>query len=418
MLEQEVCERLSRLDIAEARQDFLKASTFAKEAVLTTNIETKKINMREFLQAELKFSTARIEALACKFPGIWGVNIGSSLRPKVAWLEHVGLSRQHAAKVVAGFPKVLGCSIEANLKPTVAWLEDVGLSREQVAEVVARFPRVLGYSIDGNLKPTVAWLENVGLSREQVAKVVARFPQVLGCSIDGNLKPTVAWLEDVGLSRVQITKVVAGFPSVLGYSIDSNLKPTVAWLQDVGLSRQQVAKVVAANPQVLGRSIENNLKPKVAWLETAGLSREQVAKVVAGFPQVFGYSIHSNLSRKHRLLGRFFSSRQICSMIGCFPSLLGFSHARLSHRLSILQKHERLSELFKLVVLTDANFARRFPHSAPMKSMPDFELPIKFGQSCGKTCDKSSRAARSRHNIQVENSSWLWPPHVSEVASC
>ena len=74
------------------------------------------------------------------------------------------------------FPPVLGCSIEGNLKPTVAWLEDVGLSRQQVAKVVAGFPAVLGYSIDGNLKTTVAWLEDVGLSRQQVAKVVAGFP--------------------------------------------------------------------------------------------------------------------------------------------------------------------------------------------------------------------------------------------------
>ncbi|CAE7336413.1 unnamed protein product [Symbiodinium sp. CCMP2456] len=452
VLEQEVCERFSRLDIAEAKQDFLKASTFAKEAVLTRNIETKKINMCEFLQGELKFSTARIEALACKFPRIWGVNIGSSLRPKVAWLEDVGLSRMQVAKLVAGFPQVLdcsidgnlkptvawlqdvglnrmqvtkvvagfpamlGCSIDGNLKPTVAWLQDVGLSREQVAKVVARCPRVLSYSIDGNLKPTVAWLQNVGLSREQVAKVVACSPQVLGysidgnlnpamawlevvglsrqqvakvvclrpqvlgLSIDGNLKPTVAWLQDVGLNRMQVTKVVAGFPQVLGYSIDGNLKPTVAWLQDVGLSREQVAKVVARCPQVLGCSIDGNLKPKVAWLEDVGLSHGQVFKVVACFPQVFGCSIQNNLSRKHRLLGQFFSSSQICSMIEYLPPLLGLSHARLSHRLGILQKHERLSELVKLMVLTDAKFARRFPHSAPMKSMSDLELPPSHGK--------------------------------------
>ncbi|CAE7944882.1 MTERF4, partial [Symbiodinium sp. KB8] len=433
VLEREVCERLSRLVIAEAKHDFLIASSFARQAVLTRNVETKKVNMCEFLEQELRLSTARVEVLACKFPRIWGVNIDRGLRPIVAWLEDLGLSRkkvakvfarfpqvlgcsiegnlkptvtwledvglnrQQVAKVVAGFPQVLGCSIEDNLKPTVAWLEDVGLSRQQVAKVVAGFPQALGNSIEDNLKPTAAWLEDVGLSRRQVAKVVAGFPQVLGCSIEDNLKPTVAWLEDVGLSRQQVAKVVAGFPHVLGYSIDGNLKPKVAWLEYLGLSELQVAKVVARFPQLFGCSIDGNLKPKVAWLEDVGLNPQQVAKVVTGFPQLLGYSVQanlkpkvawledvglshgqiakvvacfptllscsipSNLSRKHILLERYFSKGQICSMIEYLPPLLGFSHARLSHRLNILEEHERLSELAKCMVLTDAKFAQRFP---------------------------------------------------------
>ena len=397
-LEQEVCKRLSSIAVAQPKQDLLRGSAFATEAVLTRDTETKRFNICNFLEGELQFSSARIEILTRKFPRIWGVNIDSRFRPAVAWLEDVGLSREQVAKVVAGHPAVLGYSIENNLKPTVAWLEDVGLSREQVAKVVAGHPAVLGcsiennlkptvawledvglsrrqvtkvvagrpavlsYSIENNLKPTVAWLEDVGLSREQVAKVVGCFPAVLGCSIENNLKPTMAWLEDVGLSRKQVAKVVGCFPAVLGCSIENNLKPTVAWLEDVGLSRNQVSKVVAGSPQVLGFSIENNLKPTVAWLEDVGLSREQVAKVVAGHPAVLGYSLENNLSRKHIILQQFFSSAQICTMIRYLPPLLGLSHRRLSHRLKILQKHDRLSELARIMALTDVNFARRFPH--------------------------------------------------------
>ena len=434
VLEQEVCKRLSGFEVAQPRQVLLRGSAFATEAVLTRDIGTKRFSICNFLEGELQFSSARIEILARKFPGIWGVNIDSrfrpavawledvglsreqvakvvgcfpavlgysiennlkptvawledvglsrqqvakvvagypsvlgysienNLKPTVAWLEDVGLSRKQVAKVVAGFPQVLGCSIENNLKPTVAWLEDVGLSRKQVAKVAARFPAVLGYSIENNLKPTVAWLEDVGLSRKQVAKVVAGRPTFLGCSIDNNLKPTVAWLEDVGLSRQQVAKVVAGHPAVLGCSIENNLKPTTAWLEDVGLSRKQVAKVVAGQPAVLACSIENNLKPTVAWLEDVGLSRQQVAKIVAGYPAVLGCSIENNLSRKHIILQQFFSRAQICTMIRYLPPLLGLSQRRLSHRLKILQKHDRLSELARIMALTDVNFARRFPH--------------------------------------------------------
>ena len=327
-LQHEVRERLQALQGSQPQPRFHKAGKFVCEAVLIRDVATKKANVIAVLEGELQLSVAAIKALENRFPSIWGISIESKLKPTVAWLEHVGLSRQQVAKVVAGFPSVLGCSIDGNLKPTVAWLEDVGLSRQQVAKVVAGFPRVLGYgySINGNLKPTVAWLEDVGLSRQQVAKVVAVHPQVLSYSIDGNLKPTVAWLEDVGLSRKQVAKVVAVAPQVLGCSIDGNLKPTVAWLEDVGLSRKQVAKVVAKFPPVLGCSIEGNLKPTVAWLEDVGLSRQQVAKVVAGFPAMLSYSINANLKPTVAWLEDVGLSReQVAKVVAGKPQVLGYS---------------------------------------------------------------------------------------------
>ena len=325
LLRKDTCAHLRRFVGTEASPDLHQASKFTSEAVLTSDIETKKTNVMAFLDQELKLSKTVLRALVGKREGIWGINIEGNLKPKVAWLENVGLSRVQVAKVVAGFPAMLGLSLDGNLKPTVAWLEDVGLSRELVAKVVARHPQVLGYSIDGNLKPTVAWLADVGLSRERAAKVVARHPQVLGYSIGDNLKPTVAWLEDIGLSRQQVAKVVATLPQVLGYSIDGNLKPTVAWLEDVGLSR------------------------------------EQVAKVVTGFPQVLSCSIENNLSRKVSLLQRFFSNEDICSMIVYLPQMLGLSYARLFRRMQVLQEHDCLQKLARVMALTDAKFARRFP---------------------------------------------------------
>ena len=322
-LQADVGQRLRLLDGTEPCSTFPAAGKFVSIAILTGNVEAKKAAVCRFLEQELHFSGANMEALAVRFPRLWGEG---NLKPTVAWLAGIGLSRPQVAKVIAGFPKVLGYSIEGNLKPTVAWLEDIGLSQPQVAKVVAGSPQVLGCSIEGNLKPTVAWLEGVGLSRPQVAKVVAGSPQVLGYSIEGNLKPTVAWFEDIGLSRPQVAKVIARFPQVLGYSIEGNLKPTVAWLEDVGLSRPQVAKVVAGSPRVLGCSIEGNLKPTVAWLACVGLSRPQVAKVVAGSPQVLGYSIEGNLKPTVAWFEDIGLSRpQVAKVIVRLPQVLGYS---------------------------------------------------------------------------------------------
>ena len=171
----------------------------------------------------------------------------------------------------------------------------------------------------------------------------------------------MAWLEDVGLSQPQVAKVIAAMPSVLGYSIEANLKPTVAWLADVGLSQPQVVKVIAAQPQILGYSIRANLKPTVAWLKDVGLSKPQVANVIAAFPSLLGCSVQGNLWPKQRFLRESFSASDVCAMIVHCPPMLGYSFARLRHRLHVLQRNGCSRKLAKVMSLTDSRFERRFP---------------------------------------------------------
>ncbi|CAE7300811.1 MTERF2 [Symbiodinium sp. CCMP2592] len=330
----------------------------AKPQVLGLSIEANLKPTVAWFE-DVGLSQPQVAKVIAAKPQVLGLSIEANLKPTVAWFEDVGLSQPQVAKVIAAKPQVLGLSIEANLKPTVAWFEDVGLSQPQVAKVIAVMPSVLGLSIEANLKPTVAWLEVVGLSQPQVAKVIAAMPQVLGLSIEANLKPTVAWLEDVGLSQPQVAKVVAASPAVLGLSIEANLKPTVAWLEDVGLSQPKVAKVIAAMPQVLGCSIEANLKPTVAWLQDVGLSQPQVARVIAAFPMLLGYSVRGNLWPKLRFLQDSFSSSEVCAMIVYHPPMLGYSFARLRHRLHVLQRNSCSRKLAKVMSLTDTHFERR-----------------------------------------------------------
>ena len=154
---------------------------------------------------------------------------------------------------MSGSPQVLGLSIEANLKPKVVWLEDVGLSHEQVAKVVAGFPQLFGLSIEANLKPTVAWVHDVGLSPWQVAKVMFRFPKVFSYGIDVKLKPAVMWLEEVGLTQLEVAGVIAAFPQVLSLSIEKNLSPKHLFLLE-HLSGEEVRDMMVRLPALLGFS--------------------------------------------------------------------------------------------------------------------------------------------------------------------
>ena len=325
-LREDVHQNLHRFAVTEPKPCLRKACEFSTKALLASEVKTKKANVMAFLEEHLDFSQSRSQALVDKFPRLSGMTVDGKLKPIVAWLEDVGLSRKQVAKVVAGFPAFLGYSLEANLKPTVAWLGAVGLSRERVANVVATYPQVLGCSLEDNLKPTLTWLEDVGLSRAEVAKAISGSPKILSYSVKDNLKPTVAWLQEIGLSPSQVAKAVAGLPSVLGLSVEANLKPTVGWLEDLGLSRKEVAKVVAASPQVLGLSIEANLKPMVAWLEEVGLRRPQVAKVLRGHPSVLRYGLDSNLKPAVAWLEDVGLSReQVARVVASSPSVLGYS---------------------------------------------------------------------------------------------
>ncbi|CAE7572734.1 MTERF5 [Symbiodinium necroappetens] len=276
--------------------------------------------------------------------------------------EDIGLSELVAKSALQKHVQLLGYSIEANLKPTVEWLHQVGLSDAQVSKAIAKCPQLLGYSIEGNLKPTVQWLHELGLSEGQVSKAIANCPQLLGLSIEGNLKPTVEWLHQVGLSDAQVRKAIAKSPQLLWLSIEGNLKPTVEWLQQVGLSDAQVCKAIAKSPQLLWLSIARNLKPTVEWLhQDVGLSDAQVCKAIEKFPPLLSYSTAKNLSPKFRFLQSYYDAASIRDMIVACPALLGYSRARLEHRLNILHGQGQLSKLVSAMTLTNARFKLRVP---------------------------------------------------------
>ena len=335
----------------------LKTSQVAKvferfPQVLGCSIEE---NLKPKLQwlRDLGLTKAEITKAIARHPRLLGLSIEENLTPTVQWLRDLGLKKVEVAKVIARLAQVLGYSIEENLKPTVQWLRDLGLKKVEVAKVIARHAQILGYSIEENLKPTVQWLRDLGLKKVEVAKVIARLPQVLGYSIEENLKPTVQWLRDLGLKKVEVAKVIARHAQILGYSIEENLKPTVQWLRDLGLTKVEVAKVIARLPQVLGYSIEENLKPTVQWLRDLGLAKTDVAKVISSLPQ-------RNLKPKVCLLLEWFSSEKVRHLLVHNPYILSRSRERWVHRSQVLQACGKLSVFGSAMMLTEANFAKRY----------------------------------------------------------
>ena len=157
--------------------------------------------------------------------------------------------------MVAALPSVLGFSIEEYLRPKVQWLEDLGLKQHQVVKTVSRFPALLSYSIERNLDLKLAWFLDLGLSKFQIAKMIVAYPSLLSLSLEDNLKRKAQWFMDLGLSQDEVAEVIVVFPPFLAYSVDKNLEPKRVLLQKV-LGTVGAAEEVRKMPQFFGCSYQ------------------------------------------------------------------------------------------------------------------------------------------------------------------
>ena len=62
--------------------------------------EMPKTSVHEFLEVELELSNTTVEALESKLKRMRDISIEDHLKPRVALLENVGLSRQQVAKLL------------------------------------------------------------------------------------------------------------------------------------------------------------------------------------------------------------------------------------------------------------------------------------------------------------------------------
>ena len=117
---------------------------------------------------------------------------------------------------------------------------------------------------------------------------------------------------------------------------------------------------MATCPAIVGCSIEQNLKPTVQWLFDVGLSQQQIAKAVATYPAMLSYSIQKNCMPKYILLAGAFGPDYSAQMIARFPPILGYSHNRLTWRLSVLAERNETRKLASAMALTPDAFHKRF----------------------------------------------------------
>ena len=92
IIRSDVCKRLHAVNEAEMEATFSEACKFASQAIFTGVSDVNKASVLAFLEEDLELSTATINAVANKFPRIWGTSIHDTLKATVAWLDDVGLS--------------------------------------------------------------------------------------------------------------------------------------------------------------------------------------------------------------------------------------------------------------------------------------------------------------------------------------
>lgn len=126
-----------------------------------------------------------------RHPQLLGLDLGSSLRPKAAYLASVGVDLR---RLLLAHPQAFSLSFSANLQPKVAYWTAVGVP--DVGAMLSAQPALASLSLPANIAPKTEFLRGLGIAR--LGRALQAYPQVYTLSLPSNIAPTVRFLEGCG----------------------------------------------------------------------------------------------------------------------------------------------------------------------------------------------------------------------------
>jgi mTERF domain-containing protein len=235
------------------------------------------------------YTPARISALfrrhACLFART--VRDPGNLKALFDWLRDLGLDQAGVARLIDKHPLILQADVEGALKPRLAYLQSLGLAPEAAVAVVRRHPSLLSVS-SAALQERVDYLRGLGLTRREVARLCAAQAPVLACSVADKLAPLVALLqEELGCQGEALRRVLAR-SGLLSRAPDTVRARAAAW-RALGLDGEALLGALRRFPRLLLYPIdEPKYRRKIAFLrEELGVA----PAALAAFPQFISYSL-------------------------------------------------------------------------------------------------------------------------------
>ncbi|CAK9228579.1 unnamed protein product [Sphagnum troendelagicum] len=320
-------------------------------------------------------------------------NLESELKPRIEYLETLGVPKESVGQVLLGFPPVLLSDIEKDLKPRLRTLKKVGVRARDLGRMVVRYPWLLSQSVQTNVDDTVTFLNSIKVPGGEVDRAITRCPQLVGSSATRTMQPVVHCLNTLGVKSKRLGRVIARSPQLLLHT-PRELNEVVEFLEELGVERSDMGGMLRRSPELFASNVKLTLQRKVEFLENLGVRKEHVWRVLRAYPEMLSLSVEDALQpRMNYLQRRGLSRKEVVLMVGRFPPILGYTiDAVLKPKLDFLV--EKMGRSVDEVVA----YPRFFSYSLEKKIAPRARVIANRGISC----DLQSMLAKNNDQFAYE----------------
>lgn len=348
------------------RRMMLQLSIPVDEDVQQTLSFFEKIEARRGGLEMLGSCDASFGFLIESFPLLLLLPVESKLKPKVKYLEDIGVPTQKTGHVLLLFPPLLFLDIN-RIKAALEPLRKVGVVEYNVGRILLKYPWVLSKSIRKNYEKIFNFFAARQVPEASIHHAIRDWPLILGCSVD-KMKPMVEQFDELGVRKAALGKVICTSPQLLYRKPEEFQKVVSFLLDDLGLPEDHLAQVLVRCPKIFAGSIENTFQKKVEFLTKLGIRTTALPGVIKKNPEFLLSDVDRNVIPRLAYLMQFgLSTREIASMVARFSPLLTYSI-----KLVLRPKLDFLLNIMGKPVSEVVRFPRYFSYSLENKIKPRF----------------------------------------------
>jgi mTERF domain-containing protein, mitochondrial len=193
----------------------------------------------------------------------------------VDFLFDLGVPKHDIPRIIQRSPQLCGISLTQNLKPRMLYLESLGVDKTKWAKIITRYPLLFPISRQ-KIKSVVDFLLELGVPEENVGKTLTQWPNLLSFSVEVEvevdveevkLQPASEYFSSLG---VNVPFLIQKYPQNFGLSIEAKLKPTTVFFEEKGFSIEEIGTMVNKFRSLYMYNLGDNLVPKWEYFLTLG----------------------------------------------------------------------------------------------------------------------------------------------------
>lgn len=218
----------------------------------------------------------------------WTVRDPENIKALFEWLRGLGFTHAEIMKMVSKNPLLLQTGVESSLKPRLAFVEGLGISHQAALVIYKRHPELLGVDPSALLERIEFLEQECGVTRAEVAKMFVAQPTLFILRTAERLEPAVTFLkEELGCDGQLFHRLIT--LSGLLTRTPETILARVKVLEDFGIGREGLKDMLRRFPRVLLYPLDKpKYQKKFQFLKEVLKATPQD---LICFPQYLSYSL-------------------------------------------------------------------------------------------------------------------------------